>query len=161
MGCQRTLAAGRTALLLAGLLVALWHRCAASCPERDLEDREEEANIVLTGTVDEIINMDPVHNTYSCKVRVWRYLKGKTNVNREILLDGGNKLMIGGFGNPGICDNQVATGDTRIFFLNPAPEAMGPEHKNELMLNSSLMRITLRNLEDVEHCVEGKQPVFL
>uniref|UniRef100_A0A8D3A5N3 Agrin n=1 Tax=Scophthalmus maximus TaxID=52904 RepID=A0A8D3A5N3_SCOMX len=124
---------------------------------RALEDREEEARVVLTGTVDEIINMDPVHNTYSCKVRVWRYLKGKSNVNREILLDGGNKLMIGGFGNPGICDNQVATGDTRIFFLNPAPEAAGPEHKNELMLNSSLMRITLRNLEDVEHCVEGKR----
>lgn len=91
---------------------------------------------------------------------MWRYLKGKGNVNREILLDGGNKLMIGGFGNPGICDNQVATGDTRIFFLNPAPESMGPEHKNELMLNSSLMRITLRNLEDVEHCVEGKQTLF-
>lgn len=93
------------------------------------------------------------------KVRVWRYLKGKTSVNREILLDGGNKVMIGGFGNPGICDNQVATGDTRIFFLNPAPQSMGPDHKNELMLNSSLMRITLRNLEDVEHCVEGKQPL--
>lgn len=90
---------------------------------------------------------------------MWRYLKGKSNVNREILLDGGNKLMIGGFGNPGICDNQVATGDTRIFFLNPAPDAMGPEHKNELMLNSSLMRITLRNLEDVEHCVEGEHAV--
>lgn len=71
MGSQRTLGAGRTALLLAGLLVAVWHRCAASCPERDLEDREEEANIVLTGTVDEIINMDPVHNTYSCKVSVF------------------------------------------------------------------------------------------
>ncbi|KAM6929895.1 agrin isoform 2-T2 [Lycodopsis pacificus] len=160
MGSQRTLGAGRTALLLAGLLVALWHRGAASCPERKLEEREEEANVVLTGTVDEIINMDPVHNTYSCKVRVWRYLKGKTNVNREILLDGGNKLMIGGFGNPGICDNQVATGDTRIFFLNPALEAMGPEHKNELMLNSSLMRITLRNLEEVEHCVEDKPHHF-
>uniref|UniRef100_A0AAQ4P5X2 Agrin n=1 Tax=Gasterosteus aculeatus aculeatus TaxID=481459 RepID=A0AAQ4P5X2_GASAC len=160
MGSRRTLGAGRTALLLAGLLVALWHRCSAGCPERDLENREEEANIVLTGTVDEIINLDPVHNTYSCKVRVWRYLKGKSNVNQEILLDGGNKLMIGGFGNPGICDNQVATGDTRIFFLNPALEAMGPEHKNELMLNSSLMRITLRNLEDVEHCVEDKPPHF-
>lgn len=90
------------------------------------------------------------------KVRVWRYLKGKTSINREILLDGGNKVMICGFGNPGICDNQVATGDTRIFFLNPALQSLGPEHKNELMLNSSLMRITLRNLEDVEHCVEGK-----
>lgn len=91
---------------------------------------------------------------------MWRYLKGKSNVNREILLDGGNKVMIGGFGNPGICDNQVATGDTRIFFLNPASKSVGPEHKNELMLNSSLMRITLRNLEDVEHCVEGKRPVW-
>lgn len=89
---------------------------------------------------------------------MWRYLKGKSSVNREILLDGGNKVMIGGFGNPHICDNQVATGDTRIFFLNPAPLYMGPEHKTELMLNSSLMRITLRNLEDVEHCVEGKRP---
>lgn len=68
MSSHRTLRAGRTALLLAGLLVALCQRCAASCPEKDLEDREEEANIVLTGTVDEIINMDPVHNTYSCKV---------------------------------------------------------------------------------------------
>uniref|UniRef100_A0A669DTD5 Agrin n=1 Tax=Oreochromis niloticus TaxID=8128 RepID=A0A669DTD5_ORENI len=156
MGSQRTLRAGRTGLLLAGLLVAVWQLCAANCPEKELEDREEEANIVLTGTVDEIINKDPVHNNYSCKVRVWRYLKGKSSVNREILLDGGNKVMIGGFGNPGICDNQVSVGDTRIFFLNPAPDYMGPEHRSELMLNSSLMRITLRNLEAVEHCVEGK-----
>uniref|UniRef100_A0A8C6T052 Agrin n=1 Tax=Neogobius melanostomus TaxID=47308 RepID=A0A8C6T052_9GOBI len=155
MGSQRAVA-----LIVAGLLVALSGHCGASCPERNLEDREDEANIVLTGTVDEIINVDPVHNTYSCKVRVWRYLKGKSSVAREILLDGGNKLMIGGFGNPGICDNQVSTGDTRIFFLNPALESMGQEHKNELMLNSSLMRITLRNLEDVEHCVEDKPPHF-
>lgn len=69
--------------------------------------------------------------------------------------------MIGGFGNPQICDNQVATGDTRIFFLNPSPLSMGVEHKNELKLNSSLMRITLRNLEDVEHCVQGKRPTAL
>uniref|UniRef100_A0A8C7Y6A9 Agrin n=1 Tax=Oryzias sinensis TaxID=183150 RepID=A0A8C7Y6A9_9TELE len=161
MGSQGTPRSGRAALLRAGLLVALLLQlCAASCPERELEDREEEANVVLTGTVDEIINVDPVHHTYSCKVRVWRYLKGKSNVNRQILLDGGNKVMIGGFGNPRICDNQVSTGDTRIFFLNPAPESAAPEHKNELMLNSSLMRITLRNLEDVEHCVEDKPSHF-
>ena len=49
----------------------------------------------------------------------------------------------------------VSTGDTRIFFVNPAPPYLWPAHKNELMLNSSLMRITLRNLEEVEHCVEG------
>ncbi|XP_034029246.1 agrin [Thalassophryne amazonica] len=158
MGSQRRL--GALLLLELLLLAALRRRCAASCPEKDLEEREEEANVVLTGTVDEIINVDPVHNTYSCKVRVWRYLKGKAVVSNDILLDGGNKVMIGGFGNPGICDNQVSTGDTRIFFVNPASMYMGPEHKNELMLNSSLMRITLRNLEDVEHCVEAHKYII-
>uniref|UniRef100_A0A8C2G6W3 Agrin n=1 Tax=Cyprinus carpio TaxID=7962 RepID=A0A8C2G6W3_CYPCA len=134
--------------------------CHGSCSEKELEKREEEANVVLTGTVEEILNMDPVHNTYSCKVRVWRYLKGKTMVNGEVLLDGGNKVMIGGFGDPHICDNQVATGDTRIFFVNLSPQYMWSSHKNELMLNSSLMRITLRNLEEVEHCVEDKPVHF-
>ncbi|XP_062871868.1 agrin isoform X2 [Trichomycterus rosablanca] len=142
---------------LVGALALLYPRCfGASCPEKELQDREEEANVVLTGTVEEILNMDPVHNTYSCKVRVWRYLKGKTVVKGDLLLDGGNKVMIGGFGDPEICDNHVATGDTRIFFVNMAPEYKWPDHKNELMLNSSLMRITLRNLEEVEHCVEDK-----
>uniref|UniRef100_A0A2K6T9V0 Agrin n=1 Tax=Saimiri boliviensis boliviensis TaxID=39432 RepID=A0A2K6T9V0_SAIBB len=89
-------------------------------------------------------------------VRVWRYLKGKDLVARESLLDGGNKVVISGFGDPLICDNQVSTGDTRIFFVNPAPPYLWPAHKNELMLNSSLMRITLRNLEEVEFCVEDK-----
>ncbi|XP_016340249.1 agrin isoform X5 [Sinocyclocheilus anshuiensis] len=142
------------------VFVLLSTRCHGSCSEKELEKREEEANIVLTGTVEEILNMDPVHNTYSCKVRVWRYLKGKIMVNGEVLLDGGNKVMIGGFGDPHICDNQVATGDTRIFFVNLPPHFMWPSHKNELMLNSSLMRITLRNLEEVEHCVEDKPVHF-
>ncbi|KAI5095671.1 agrin isoform X1 [Silurus meridionalis] len=138
---------------LAWALVAGFAFCAL-CPEKKLQEREEEANVVLTGTVEEILNMDPVHNTYSCKVRVWRYLKGKTIVKGDLLLDGGNKVIIGGFGDPDICDNQVASGDTRIFFVNTAPEYMWPMHRNELMLNSSLMRITLRNLEEVENCVE-------
>ncbi|XP_036163368.1 agrin isoform X7 [Myotis myotis] len=127
-----------------------------TCPERALERREEEANVVLTGTVEEILNVDPVQLTYSCKVRVWRYLKGKDVVTQESLMDGGNKVVIGGFGDPLICDNQVSAGDTRIFFVNPAPPYLWPAHKNELMLNSSLMRITLRNLEEVQHCVEDK-----
>uniref|UniRef100_A0A452IZQ9 Agrin n=1 Tax=Gopherus agassizii TaxID=38772 RepID=A0A452IZQ9_9SAUR len=155
MGGRRSGAAGLSAWALALLAVGLGG-CSGSCPERELERREEEANVVLTGTVEEIMNMDPVHHTYSCKVRVWRYLKGKDIVTHKILLDGGNKVVISGFGDPLICDNQVSTGDTRIFFVNPAPHYLWPEHKNELMLNSSLMRITLRNLEEVEHCVEGE-----
>lgn len=34
-----------------------------TCPERALERREEEANVVLTGTVEEILNVDPVQHT--------------------------------------------------------------------------------------------------
>lgn len=143
-------------LLLLVVAVRALPSADGTCPERALERREEEANVVLTGTVEEILNVDPVQHTYSCKVRVWRYLKGKDVVAQESLLDGGNKVVIGGFGDPLICDNQVSTGDTRIFFVNPAPPYLWPAHKNELMLNSSLMRITLRNLEEVEHCVEDK-----
>lgn len=51
------------------VLALLSQRCHGSCSEKELEKREEEANVVLTGTVEEILNMDPVHNTYSCKVR--------------------------------------------------------------------------------------------
>uniref|UniRef100_A0A6I8NI21 Agrin n=1 Tax=Ornithorhynchus anatinus TaxID=9258 RepID=A0A6I8NI21_ORNAN len=150
------LLAGRL-LLAAAVAAALGlHGCGGTCSERELELREEEANVVLTGTVEEILNVDPVHLTYSCKVRVWRYLKGKDVVTHEILLDGGNKVVIGGFGDPLICDNQVSTGDTRIFFVNPVPRTVWPDHRHELKLNSSLLRITLRNLEEVEHCVEDK-----
>lgn len=53
--------------LIAGLALCPRY-CRANCPEKKLQEREEEANIVLTGTVEEILNMDPVHNTYSCKV---------------------------------------------------------------------------------------------
>lgn len=52
------------------IVAVLSQRCHGSCLEKELQSREEEANIVLTGTVEEIMNMDPVHNTYSCKVRV-------------------------------------------------------------------------------------------
>lgn len=51
------------------IVAVLSQRCHGSCLEKEIERREEEANIVLTGTVEEIMNMDPVHNTYSCKVR--------------------------------------------------------------------------------------------
>lgn len=115
----------RPLLLLLLLAACSLPGARGTCPERALERREEEANVVLTGTVEEILNVDPVQLTYSCKVRVWRYLKGRDVVAQESLLDGGNKVVIGGFGDPLICDNQVSTGDTRIFFVNPTPPTCG------------------------------------
>lgn len=57
-------------LALLALLATLAVPARGSCPERELERREEEANVVLTGTVEEIMNVDPVHHTYSCKVQL-------------------------------------------------------------------------------------------
>lgn len=91
------------------------------------------------------------------QVRVWRYMKGKSVVGSDIRLDGGNKVTIAGFGDPEICESQISTGDTRIFFVNPAAEHRWPAHRSQLMLNSSLMRITLRNLEAVEQCIKGEE----
>lgn len=64
MGSQQTHLYG-WALMIVAVFCQRGHE---SCPEKDLEKREEDANVVLTGTVEEIMNMDPVHNTYSCKV---------------------------------------------------------------------------------------------
>uniref|UniRef100_A0A8C3PNT1 Agrin n=1 Tax=Calidris pygmaea TaxID=425635 RepID=A0A8C3PNT1_9CHAR len=122
-----------------------------SFPELVMREEEGERDVLVSWASGEVSQ-----GRVWFGVRVWRYLKGKDIVTHEILLDGGNKVVIGGFGDPLICDNQVSTGDTRIFFVNPAPQYMWPAHRNELMLNSSLMRITLRNLEEVEHCVEDK-----
>ena len=55
-------------LLLLVVAVRALPSADGTCPERALERREEEANVVLTGTVEEILNVDPVQHTYSCKV---------------------------------------------------------------------------------------------
>lgn len=70
---------GSASLQLLLLLLVVAARCLAgadgTCPERELERREEEANVVLTGTVEEILNVDPVQHTYSCKVGPCRDLR--------------------------------------------------------------------------------------
>ncbi|XP_078464054.1 agrin-like isoform X1 [Lampetra planeri] len=131
---------------------------SADCVRGDaaLELREEAANVVLTGTVEEILHRDPVLHTYAGMVRVWRFLKGREILSPSALMDGGRKVMVGGFGEPSICDNQVSTGDTRIFLLNPSANELWPEHQELLQLNSSLIRISLRNLEKVELAVQDK-----
>lgn len=59
-------------LLLLVVAVRALPGADGTCPERALERREEEANVVLTGTVEEILNVDPVQHTYSCKVGLHR-----------------------------------------------------------------------------------------
>lgn len=98
----RAAAASRLLPVFPVLLVLLGGGGWATCPERELERREEEANVVLTGTVEEIMNVDPVHHTYSCKVTVWEWecggAAGKLSAPGRRLLGRPHVVLIVRFG---------------------------------------------------------------
>lgn len=120
-----------------------------TCSEKPLELREEMANIVLSGFVDRVMRQ-PRTLTYECEVQVVRVFKGETTLSNEVApAMTGNKVKISGFGDPGICDNLAHQGDTRVMLLNRDPI------NGHLKLNSSLIRITLGNLDRAEAAVSG------
>lgn len=75
---------------LAVLVAVFLGNSKGLCPERELEKREEQANIVLTGTVEEILNVDPVHHTYSCKVKEGHRVSGWRRSNFPKLVKSGS-----------------------------------------------------------------------
>ncbi|XP_014668342.1 PREDICTED: agrin-like, partial [Priapulus caudatus] len=133
-------------LFLLPLLIAVHGNRALRCDEGPLERREEQANIVLTGTVGKLYG-DPAGGKYMCEVEVKRVFKGRGDVLN--LLEGPqhNTIMIGGFGNPALCHSDVRERDTRIFLL--------AKDGKSLSLNSSLVRMTLNNLKHSEAAVEA------
>ena len=119
-----------------------------NCSEKPLETREEMANVVLSGYIDKVMRQ-PRKMTYDCEVEVVRVFKGQTTLENEVSpAMTGNRIKIGGFGDPMICDNVVHTGDTRVMLLNK-------DANGNLKLNSSLIRITLGNLDRAEAAVSG------
>ncbi len=120
-----------------------------SCSEKPLEIREEMANVVLSGYIGRVMRK-PRNMMYECEVEVVRVFKGQTTLENEVQpAMAGNKLKIGGFGDPLICDNVVHAGDTRVMLLNKGSDG-------HLKLNSSLIRITLGNLDRAEAAVSGR-----
>ena len=124
------------------------------CVEKDLESREEEANVVMTGTVRQLM-ADRKH-PYQMKgeVEIKRVMKGNEVVNDipTMHIHRGHRkmLMVEGFGDPHICDSRVLPHDTRIFLLNKGKNG-------ELRLNSSLVRVSLNNLERTGAAVRGER----
>ncbi|XP_056008873.1 LOW QUALITY PROTEIN: agrin-like [Ostrea edulis] len=119
------------------------------CADSALETREEMADVVLTGTV-RSISRDRNQELYSAEVEVKRVMKGKEKL-LEVTGRGQidrRTIAVQGFGNPEICESDVRVSDTRILMLTL-------EEGGTLRLNSSVFRISLRNLDRVEHSVNG------
>ena len=60
-------------------------------------------------------------------------------------------VVVNGFGDSQICDSQVQRHDTRIFMVN--------RDGSELKLNSSIVKVTLNNLDHVDAIVKGQSVV--
>ena len=122
-----------------------------NCFDKALEAREEQANVVFTGTVKSIFPDRQHPNMYKGEVEIKRIFKGD-NVVYQLplhLLHNKKMVMVDGFGDPHICESEIRKYDTRIFLAN-----MGKN--GELRLNSSLVRMTLNNLDHADAAVQGK-----
>ena len=152
--CSRT-----CLLVLCALLVcAVCPTCRADCheTEKTLEEREEMANVVFTGTVKQIMSDDTDSNRimYKSEIEIKRVFKGDNIVNEvaNVFIDpvrNHKMVMVEGFGDPHICDNEVHLADTKIFLLNKG-------YNGHLKLNSSILPITLKNLDYTEAVVKSK-----
>lgn len=138
------------------LILSLQFTCGrpkSPCVEQPLEYREEIANVVISGTVKDIMPDANGKNMYKSEIEVKRVFKGDNIVNAHVNFEDPithhKMLMIEGFGDEGICDSNVRKFDTRIFLLNKGSNG-------DLKLNSSIVRISLRNLEHTDAVVKGR-----
>lgn len=121
-----------------------------ACPERlSLEDREERANLIFTGRIEwlpggrnrvtrHIVGGEGVAGG----VRVKRVLKGRRDV-------AGRLVEVLGLGGDEVCNSHARVRDTKIFLTYL-------DETNRVHLNSSLIRLTLRNLRKITKAVQGE-----
>ncbi|XP_076085746.1 agrin-like isoform X7 [Mytilus galloprovincialis] len=118
------------------------------CIEKSLEAREEEARIVVTATVKNLM-LDTKHpGMVMGEVEIKRVFKGGAILNNFIKPTRNRirhrrlhqRIQVEGFRDPKICDSDIRRSDTRILLLNEN----GDGH---LKLNSSVLRINMINLD--------------
>jgi len=139
------------------------------CKEKPLDVREENADIIFTGTVK---SLEPDTDTLGkdsaipsrgggslqlAQVEVKRVLKG-SNILEEIpvvyttgnyLLSQRRMVLLGGVGRTDVCVGDARLHDTSIFFARLDKE------RDRLVLNASLLRLTLDNIAKTEAAIKG------
>lgn len=113
--------------------------------EADLtvEERRDEVDSVFTATVHRVYKSHH-GKEYRAVVLVKRVIKGDGYIE-------GHKILVEGFGNNFICHSNVRNDDTRIFFVNRSAS-------KKLRLASSLLKVTINNLQKASQPTSGKSP---
>ena len=88
---------------------------------------------------------------YKGEVEIKRVFKGDNVISAmpAQFIHRHKMVMVDGFGDPHICESKVLMHDTRIFLLSKAANG-------DLKLNSSVVRVTLNNLNRADAAVAGK-----
>ncbi|GBM94916.1 hypothetical protein AVEN_232221-1 [Araneus ventricosus] len=102
---------------------------------------DQSASMVFTGTVEKIYRSRSA--TYRGVVKVKRVVKGDTTF-------ADNTVIVEGFGDPNICHSDVRERDTRIFMVSLLDNG-------HLRLNSSVVRVTVSNLDKAVAAVKGSR----
>ena len=156
---QKSKTTFRLSTLLIGLILLLQNpggQCfyKRGCHEKALELREEEANVVMSGTIRELYPDWQHPKMFKGEVEIKRVFKGDNEIRSMPGMAHARRLFrkmvtVDGFGDPRICDSKVRRHDTRIFLLKK-------KENGELKLESSVVRLTLPNIEQADAAVKGK-----
>uniref|UniRef100_A0A915IYV7 NtA domain-containing protein n=1 Tax=Romanomermis culicivorax TaxID=13658 RepID=A0A915IYV7_ROMCU len=136
--------------------------------DRNLTELERAAPIILTGTVEKLVkskngqNFGRLQNeVFTGLIRVRRVLKGRFLMFRDIY----NRDLIGvdGFFDWNICDSRIEEKDTKIFFLTKlesgSKNTFADVLKNNFRLNSSLLRISVKNLKLIGQIIKNRKMI--
>jgi hypothetical protein len=122
--------------------------------ESSLSSREKRADFIVTGTVFSLLpnsqSAVPTSpsTTWKGQVAVKRVIKGDLSLIHSMSL-----ILVENFGDMDICQAFVEQRDTKIFLLT----------KNQISgnfrLNSSVIRMTLKNLDKISALIKGNQVI--
>jgi len=133
---------------------------------RSLDEREDAAEAVFSGTVRVVYPSSSERKLKSAKVEIKRVLKGGELIERVSTREGvgvgvSRFVIIDGLGDPSMCDTVARRNDTRIFMVVQSHRGDGGEGGERvtpggLRLSSSLVRMSLGNIEHAEAAIKGK-----
>jgi len=130
------------------------------CVDKPLELRERQADAIFSGTVRDVDPPVASGSPRRAVVAVKRVIKGDRVVEgatrAHLTVSGGHRggpgrplIVVGGIGNPRICASNARKYDTRIFLVRD-------DGHGNLVLNSSLIRLTIHNIDHAEAVVRSQ-----
>ncbi|XP_064460157.1 agrin-like [Ornithodoros turicata] len=126
-------------LMMVLLVEGRRRRIYSECSERAIQEREDEANVVVSATVERLL-----HSGAQVSARVKRVLKGPRELN-------GSVVLITGLDDPELCDAKLKGGDTRLFVLHFFGDSGA-----EMRALASPLRMTLPNLDKLQAAVNDE-----